>query len=255
MGVAPARRPAGSGRYAGISVIALRGLPQGIAGWMSTRSGGASQGMYTSLNLGDHVGDDADSVAQNRRVVENYVACPLAWLNQVHGTDVIYRSDPTEVPQADAQWTDQKELGLCIGVADCLPVGFARQDASAVAVAHAGWRGLCGGVLENTAQALGGELLACLGPCIGPRAFQVGPEVRDAFCDLDAASGVHFVPDNGKYLADLRGLAKRRLAAIGIPIVSDLDQCTVEQPERWFSYRRQSPGGRMAMVLKVQSPA
>ena len=230
-------------------MIELR-VPAGVRGVMTTREGGISKGPYASFNLGTHVDDDPVKVEFNRARLRSRLGVSLAWMNQVHGNDCVYRSAADNVPTADAQWTDQSEVGLCVGVADCLPVGLIRQDGTAVAVAHAGWRGLASGVIESAAEPLGGEVIAVLGPCIGAQSFQVGPEVRQSFIDADESSADFFKADHGdRFLADLRGLARRRLERLGIAVVQDIDECTVLQSDHWFSHRRESPSGRMAMVL------
>ena len=225
-------------------------LPAGVRGVMTTRAGGISKGQYASNNLGAHVQDDPVKVEFNRARLTARLGVPLAWMNQVHGHQCAYRTAPDNVPTADAQWTDQKNIGLTVGVADCLPVGLAQSDGQAIAVAHAGWRGLAEGVIESALEPLQGDVVAVLGPCIGPGAFQVGPEVREAFVSQNPAWSHFFMPDLGdRFLANLRGLALARLSDLGVQVVQDMDQCTVSDPETWFSYRRESPGGRMAMVL------
>lgn len=225
-------------------------VPRGVRGVMTTREGGISKGMYGSFNLGTHVDDDPVRVEHNRARLAYQLGVELAWMNQVHGTQCAYRTAATLIPTADAQWTEQSEIGLCVGVADCLPVGLVKRDGSAVAVAHAGWRGLAAGVIENAAEPLADQVQAILGPCIGPRAFQVGPEVRQAFVDQHSDWSEFFVADrDDRFLADLRGLARARLHRLGIEVIQDIDECTFSHPERWFSYRREAPGGRMAMVL------
>ena len=149
-------------------------LPAGVRGVMTTRSGGISKGQYASNNLGAHVQDDPVKVEFNRARLTARLGVPLAWMNQVHGHQCAYRTAPDNVPTADAQWTDQKNIGLTVGVADCLPVGLAQSDGQAIAVAHAGWRGLAEGVIESALEPLQGDVVAVLGPCIGPGAFQVG---------------------------------------------------------------------------------
>lgn len=225
-------------------------VANGVRGVMTTREGGISKGEFASFNLGTHVGDDPVKVEFNRARLSARLGVPLLWMNQVHGTECVYRTRSGVLPTADAQWTDQSEVGLCVGVADCLPVGLFALDGSRVAVAHAGWRGLAAGVIENACEPMQGQVGAILGPCIGPAAFEVGPEVRQAFIDQRADWDEFFVPTaQGKFLGDLRGLARARLFDLGIPVVQDIDECTVGQPDRWFSYRRQPPSGRMAMVL------
>lgn len=217
---------------------------------MTTRQGGVSTGQYSALNLGTHVQDDPQHVAKNRQRVQDHVGRPLAFLTQVHGTWVEDRTSPAGAPEADAQVTERSDFALHIGVADCLPVGFAQIDGQKVGAAHAGWRGLLGGVIENTAAHFQRDCVLVLGPCIGPTAFQVGGEVREQFLDTDAALSRFFQPDpEGRFLCDLKGIARHRIARLGIPVVDDIDDCTFTQAERWFSYRRERPGGRMGLVI------
>ncbi|QGG80890.1 peptidoglycan editing factor PgeF [Litorivicinus lipolyticus] len=231
-------------------MIELAGLPDTVRAVMTTRAGGVSVGQWASLNLGTHVDDDPVAVRANRKVVESALQAPVAWLNQVHGVVCVERTCAGEVPTADAQWTTQTNLALAVGVADCLAVGLCSPNGDRVGVAHAGWRGLLGGVIESTAQAMGGPLIAVLGPCIGPAVFQVGPEVREKFCNDNPAAASAFRADTGdRWLCDLRSLARQRLVSLGIRVVDDLNECTYGDPQRWFSYRRQAPGGRMAMLM------
>jgi YfiH family protein len=208
---------------------------------------GASRGPWAWFNLGAQVGDQARAVALNRaRLAERIGARPV-FLNQVHGVDVavLGRDTPDDL-RADAAVTDAVGVACAVRVADCLPVLLADAAGRRVAAAHCGWRGLAGGVLDNALAAfagLGGELLAWLGPCIGPERFEVGPEVRAAFMARDADAADCFAPQpGGKFLADLPALARRRLAAAGVTRVFGNDGgarwCTVQNPERYFSYRR-----------------
>ncbi|ODV09532.1 MAG: hypothetical protein ABT20_10550 [Rubrivivax sp. SCN 70-15] len=215
---------------------------------MSTRAGGVSVGPWASLNLGIAVGDDPAAVAENRRRFAVALGAEPVWQRQVHGTVVLRLGVDDPDHPADAAWTDRPGLACSVQVADCLPVLLAHRDGRAVAAAHAGWRGLAGGVLENTVRALcagigcdAQDLLAWLGPCIGPRRFEVGADVLAAFAD----SPQHFVsrprPDGAaRWLADLPALA-RRVAGGG--------WCTVEDASRFFSFRRDGVTGRMAAAV------
>jgi YfiH family protein len=224
------------------------------------RSGGASQPPWATLNLGAHVGDDPTAVAQNRLRVATALALPSEpqWLAQVHGTDVVEfdsglsREAPTQRPTADAAMTRERGVVLAIQVADCLPVLLVDDAATVVAAAHAGWRGLAAGVLERTVERMalpGGQLQAWLGPCIGPAHFEVGAEVVEAF----AAAGdppQAFVPlADGKWRGDLLHIARHRLAALGVGRVTGGSWCTVADPIRFFSHRRDRQTGRMAALL------
>lgn len=240
--------------------------PPGVGALMSTRLGGVSLAPCNSLNLGAHVGDDAGAVAENRSRWAGSLGAQPVWLNQVHGAQVVRVSgdDVGRAPAtADAAWTDQPALACTVLVADCLPVLFASSDGRAVAAAHAGWRGLAGGVLEATLAALregagveAGAVLAWLGPCIGPRAFEVGADVLQAFGALDG-SDPPFVsrprPDgSARWLADLHGLARARLAAAGVQQTSSGGLCTVDDASRFFSFRRDGRTGRMAASVWIR---
>jgi len=243
--------------------------PANIGTLMTSRNGGLSQGVYAGaegaggMNLGDHVGDAAPVVAQNRAALTALLPGAPRWLRQVHGTRVVDLDalpagpDGAAVPEADAAFTRRPGTVCAILVADCLPVLFADRAGTVVAAAHAGWRGLAGGVLENTIAALGvppQELLAWIGPGIGPDHFEVGQEVADAFVGHDAAAARHFRPGQpGKWWADLPGLARRRLQAAGLAAVSGGHWCTVATPTQFWSYRRDGPCGRMAGLIWLSS--
>jgi YfiH family protein len=224
---------------------------------VTTRRGGCSQGRWKGFNLGDHVGDDTVHVAANRAELQQSLGCEPAWLQQVHGT-VVVQADPRRVLEADAAWTDQPGIACTVMTADCLPVLFCNQSGTRVAAAHAGWRGLLAGVLENTVHAMGGEpesVLAWLGPAIGPQAFEVGPEVREAFIAADPQADEAFVPSlrEGHYLADLYQLASQRLRKCGIGLISGAEHCTVNEPTRFYSYRRDGQTGRFASLIWLNS--
>lgn len=235
-------------------------VPPGVGALMSTRLGGGSRPPFDSLNLGAMVGDDAADVAENRSRWDRALDARPVWLNQVHGAQVVRigANDVGREPAtADAAWTDRPGLACTVLVADCLPVLFASVDGRAVAAAHAGWRGLAGGVLEATLAALregaGVEptaVIAWLGPCIGPRAFEVGADVLQAFDALGHADR-RFVfrpraDGSPRWLADLQALAQTRLVEAGVQQVHASRACTVEDASRFFSFRRDGPTGRMA---------
>ncbi|NKE65012.1 peptidoglycan editing factor PgeF [Ramlibacter sp. RBP-2] len=242
-------------------------LPAGVQAVCTTREGGVSAGPYASLNLGDHVGDAPEAVSANRRIFAAAVQARPVFLQQVHGRGVAHLSSATrDGVQADACVATEAGIACTIMVADCLPVLFATADGKAVAAAHAGWRGLAGsageGVLEAACRALwaaGGagaaDTLAWLGPCIGPQAFEVGAEVKAAFEAADPGCAALFMPyGNGKWLADLPGLARRRLRALGIERIHGNDGgtawCTVADPSRFFSHRRdRGLSGRFAAAI------
>lgn len=230
-------------------------LPAGVGSLITTRNGGVSPAPYHSLNLGDHVGDDAANVAANRTALRDHLPAEPAWLQQVHGTVVVDAASvaPGSVAQADASFSRTPGTVCAIMTADCLPVLLADRTGTVVGAAHAGWRGLCGGVIEATVQAMNApaaNLIAYLGPAIGPDAFEVGGEVRDAFLAHDIHAVEAFTPiGDGKYLADIYQLARQRLAALGITEVYGGDYCTVIDRERFFSYRRDQVTGRMASLI------
>jgi hypothetical protein len=219
------------------------------------RTGGVSAPPFESLNLGGHVGDEPAAVAENRRRVAAALALPREplWLEQVHGARVAEADRPGTPAAADAAVSRQSGRVLAILVADCLPVLFASRDGAVVAAAHAGWRGLAAGVLEATVAAMQVEprgIVAWLGPAIGPRHFEVGEEVRAAFLAHDAGAAEGFVRNaRGRWQCDLLGLARRRLAALGLSEPGAVQLCTYAERERCFSYRRDGRTGRMAALI------
>lgn len=244
--------------------------PASVRAVCTTRRGGVSLPPHDSLNLGDHVGDDPVAVAHNRAMLARAIAVRPVFLQQVHGSGVVQLAATTpDGTQADGCVTTQAGTACTIMVADCLPVLFTDRAGCVVAAAHAGWRGLAGsagqGVLETTAQAFwstlrttgaqaAGQTLAWLGPCIGPQAFEVGAEVRQAFVSQHQAAAALFQPNAaGKWLADLQGLARLRLSALGITEVHGNDGsdawCTVGNPSRFFSHRRDRVSGRFAASI------
>ncbi|MFV3330718.1 peptidoglycan editing factor PgeF [Pseudomonas sp. NY15437] len=227
--------------------------PANVRACVTTRAGGVSAPPFDSFNLGDHVGDKPAAVAENRRRLTEALGCRPAWLSQVHGIDVV-QADPASVATADASWSATPGVACTIMTADCLPALFCDRAGTRVGAAHAGWRGLAGGVLEATVDALGvapAELLVWLGPSIGPQAFEVGPEVREAFLADHAEAERAFVPsaNAGKYMADIYALARIRLAAKGVTAVYGGDFCTFSDTERFYSYRRSSRTGRLASLI------
>ena len=226
--------------------------PARVKACVTTRAGGVSVAPFDSLNLGDHVDDDPEAVTENRRRLTDQFAIRPAWLQQVHGIAVV-EADPTRVATADASWTATPGIACTAMTADCLPVLFCNRAGTRVAAAHAGWRGLANGVLEATLDSLAtpaDEILAWLGPAIGPQAFEVGPEVREAFIAHLPQAVQAFVPSHnaGKFLADIYALARLRLAARGVSAVYGGGLCTVTDP-RFFSYRRSPRTGRFASLV------
>lgn len=229
-------------------------VPAGVRAAVSLRTGGVSTGRYASLNLGDHVGDDPGHVRTNRDRLRAALGLPTEplWLEQVHGTHVA-RFTGKQRPRADSAVALAPGQVCAVMVADCLPVLLADREGTCVAAAHAGWRGLAAGVIERTVEALPvkpSQLVAWLGPAIGPEAFEVGPEVRQAFLSDDPQTTVDFRPGEGdRWLADLYALARRRLARLGIRDVSGGGFCTVSDAGRFFSYRRDGVTGRFAALV------
>jgi hypothetical protein len=226
--------------------------PANVRACVTSRAGGVSLAPFAGLNLGDHVEDDPQAVTENRRLLVERLDCQPAWLKQVHSPDVV-AADPARVLTADASWTATPGTACAVLTADCLPALFCDRAGTRVAAAHAGWRGLAGGVLENTVAALGVapvELLVWLGPAIGPASFEVGPEVREAFVSQHAQAEQAFTASRnaGKFMADIYALARIRLAAIGVDAVYGGGLDTFADP-RFFSYRRAARTGRFASLV------
>ena len=252
--------------------------PAGVRAAFTTRRGGTSPSPWDSLNFGDHVGDISNHVAANRAALKETIASRPVFLKQVHGVGVEQLSAATpDDAVADACVTTQRGLACTIMVADCLPVLLTNTDGTVIAAAHAGWRGLAGvdisgklgekGVLESVFSAFqvsnravaqlnrartAPEIIAWLGPCIGPSAFEVGAEVKAAFDASQPGAGQFFKPAApGKYLADLAALARARLHALGVAHIYGNDGtaawCTVSNPSRFFSHRRDASGGGNAL--------
>ena len=230
--------------------------PRDVCAISTTRNGGVSLGPRASLNLGRSVGDDTEAVAENRRRLARFLPAEPQWIHQTHGTTVATLGAATahgQAPMADAAVTRERGVVCAIMTADCLPVVFADRQGRAVGIAHAGWRGLSLGVLEATIEAMGklgskpDDLIAWLGPAIGPARFEVGADVRDRFCDEDRDAEIAFAPSvPGKWLADLYGLARMRLSRGGVRRVSGGGYCTQTEATRFFSHRRERDNGRMA---------
>jgi polyphenol oxidase len=273
--------------------------PSQVQALMSTRAGGVSLAPWNYLNLGDHVGDSLEAVQTNRQRWAQTLEVEPVFMRQVHGTRVhvlvqasadkahqpsnsmgvqqsnqsIQANEANDVMiiEADACLTAQTQQACTIMVADCLPVLFSSFDGQVVGAAHAGWRGLCEGVLERTLEAMRVQgqslgladsgLMAWLGPCIGPMAFEVGQEVRQAFMEVHPPDGAYFVAQagNSKFLADLPGLARARLQRAGLAPENIYGNdggalwCTVSQPEHYFSHRRDRVSGRMAACIWRQA--
>ncbi|ELY5873432.1 purine nucleoside phosphorylase YfiH [Cronobacter sakazakii] len=230
-------------------------LPSGVAACSSTRHGGVSLPPYDALNLGAHCGDNPEHVEENRRrfyQAANFPSSPV-WLEQVHGNAVLHLDGgPYASKRADASYTRERGTVCAVMTADCLPVLFCEASGTEVAAAHAGWRGLCEGVLEETVacfRAPPATIQAWLGPAIGPQAFEVGPEVREAFIAKDPAAAAAFRPHGEKYFADIYLLARQRLAKMGVTAVYGGERCTHSESHDFFSYRRDRTTGRMASFI------
>ena len=253
--------------------------PANVGALMTTRRGGVSVAPWDSLNLGAHVGDNPAAVLENRMRVRKGARLPSkpVWLEQIHGSSVVEldaantpRTTNAEQlmqsrpPRADAAVTRRAGVVCAIQVADCMPVLFAAADGSVVGAAHAGWRGLASGVLAATIAAMGTppeEIVAWLGPAIGPDNFEVGDEVVAAFADTAHGDqrtqtlAAFARRDNGKWLCDLYALARLRLAAIGVTQISGGNLCTVGDAQRFFSYRRDGQTGRMVALIWLARPS
>ena len=227
--------------------------PSAVRALITTRSGGVSEGRYASLNLGMRTGDDARAIAANRERLRACLPQEPKWLRQVHGARVVEADMLAEIPDADPSIARLPHTVCAVLVADCIPVLLADRSGSAVGIAHAGWRGLAAGVIEKAIERMAlqpQQLLAYLGPGIGPTAFEVGPDVRDAFLERDPQSNSAFAPHvPGKWLADLFCLARLQLSRAGVHAVHGGAWCTHTDARRFFSYRRDRTTGRMAALI------
>ena len=230
-------------------------VPERVRAFVTTREGGVSAGAHASLNLGLRCGDEVDAVLENRRRLAATLPARPVWLRQVHGCGVLIATPAHaggEEQEADASVTTVPGSVCAVLVADCLPVFLADECGDAVGIAHAGWRGLSGGVVEATVAAFRrapARLVAWLGPAIGPRVYEVGDEVRAAFVAHDVEAAGAFTPVRpGHWLADLYALARQRLQRCGVTQIGGGDLCTYSEPERFYSYRRDRLTGRMAAL-------
>jgi purine-nucleoside/S-methyl-5'-thioadenosine phosphorylase / adenosine deaminase len=239
--------------------------PANILALSTTRRGGCSEGVWRGLNLGGHVGDDASSVGKNRQDLSQLLpqGTRLAWLQQVHGTTVVNAAQAMACPEADAAWSTRPEQACVVMTADCLPVLLCNQAGTVVAAVHAGWRGLLDGVIESTVSAMavpGSQLLAWLGPAIGPSSFEVGTQVREAFLGRAQEPGLVaacFTPVShkpGHYLADIYQLARIRLQGLGVDGIYGGHSCTYSDAEKFYSYRRDGETGRQASLICIKPP-
>jgi YfiH family protein len=243
--------------------------PANVKAIQTTRTGGVSNAPYDSLNLGAHVNDDAVAVAKNRQLLSSYLPSEPVWVNQVHGIEVIDAAQSTCLQNADASFTTKPNVVCVTMTADCLPVLLCDKAGTAVSAVHAGWRGLCDGAIEAAVIKLPvekSEILAWLGPAIGPDAFEVGDEVRQQFIQYDKQAEQAFKPHvdhkiNQKWLCNMYLIAQQRLQKLGVTQIyggSDLELydenrrenfCTYTDEARFFSFRRDNVTGRMASLI------
>lgn len=226
--------------------------PPSVRALTTTRRGGYGAGPYAGFNLAAHVGDDPLAVAANRQRLRHRLPAAPSWLRQVHGIRCVDAARAAHNAEADASFSRSPAAACAVMTADCLPVLFCDAAGTVVAAAHAGWRGLAAGVLEATVAAMAvpaPDLMAWLGPAIGPEAFEVGGEVRAVFLADDGAAAAAFRPSGDKWLGDLYALARLRLARLGLTRVFGGGLCTYGDRERFFSYRRDGATGRMATLV------
>lgn len=250
--------------------------PAQVRALTTTRGGGVSRAPFAGFNLADHVGDDPQLVARNRALLVEALELPQAprWLHQVHGRAVLILDGAGSIatpkgkeiqthaavlnrpPEADACVTTQPGQVCAVLTADCLPVLLSDDQGTVVAAVHAGWRGLHSGVIDAAVAAMrcpAKRLHAWLGPAISPAVYEVGAEVRQAFLTFSAEAESAFIQcRSGHYLADLYLLARQRLGALGVSQISGGDHCSLSEPERFYSYRRDGQTGRMASLIWIQ---
>lgn len=238
--------------------------PEAVGTLVTTRSGGVSKKPYASLNLAHHVADKSEHVSQNRQLIAEQIkpkglGYQWQWMEQVHGHQIQAIDSVIETPEIDGMYTSQTGIVCCVLTADCLPILFCNKEGTEVAVAHGGWRGLASGILSNLVNAMKSDnaaLMAWLGPAIGPCHFEVGHEVLAQFQggELGALAEQHFAPqENGKYMADLYGIARSLLAQLGVTQVFGGQFCTYCEEQQFFSYRRENPTGRMLSAIYIKS--
>lgn len=232
--------------------------PACVRAFVTTRQGGVSEGGYASLNLGASSGDDPRRVAENRLIVRQHLPGMPRWMKQVHGIDVVKVDElgTHDVPIADAAVVGESGRVAAVLTADCMPLFLCDGGGGKAGVVHAGWRGMVAGVIENAVRAIGGapsEVIAWMGPTIGPTAFEVGPEVREAFLAADRGADAAFTAHTpGKYMADLYALARMRLARAGVTRIHGGGFCTYNDSGRFFSYRREKASGRMGAFIWLE---
>jgi YfiH family protein len=226
--------------------------PVNVKAMQTTRNGGVSLAPFDTLNLAAHVSDSAMHVAQNRQLLSQHLPSEPVWLNQVHGTHVVVAEKANCMADADASFSKKKHV-VCVSMtADCLPVLLCDDAGTVVTAIHAGWRGLCDGVIEESVKALqvnSANLMAWLGPAIGAQAFEVGSEVRTQFIAKDARAESAFIQHGDQYLGDIYKIARQRLHYLGITRVYGGGFCTYTDVAHFFSFRRDGKTGRMATFI------
>ncbi len=235
-------------------------VPANVVALQTTRLGGVSGAPYASLNLGAHVNDDPIAVAKNRQLLSPYLPNEPVWVNQVHGIEVIDAAQSACLQNADASFTTKPNVVCVTMTADCLPVLLCDKAGTVVAAVHAGWRGLCDGVIEAAVNKLPvehSEILAWLGPAIGPNAFEVGSEVMAQFIAKDAQAASAFQTNGNKWLGDIYQIARQRLNYLGVTQIYggsvNEDFCTYTDATRFYSFRRDDVTGRMASLIWLAS--
>ncbi len=233
--------------------------PRGVRAAITTRQGGYSSAPFNGFNLAGHVGESEATVTNNRALLKDYLQLPTEpiWLRQVHGIGIVDATTAADSPEGDGSYSTQPGLVCAVLTADCLPVLLCNRGGTRVAVVHAGWRGLCTGVIESAVRALQPseeDLLAWLGPAIGPRVFEVGPEVKEAFLAHDPMADTAFTPSPaGRWMANIYELARQRLREMGVRSIYGGGLCTFTNASRFYSYRRDGATGRMASLIWLDS--
>lgn len=241
--------------------------PASVNSAVSLRKGGVSGAPYDQLNVAHHVGDDPNLVEANRLAIKQHLSARgISWMNQVHGTTIVEARDDGyidggHISTADACWTANTDIACAVMTADCLPLLVCDRQGTKIAAIHAGWRGLCAGIISKSITEMRiepAETLVWLGPAIGPAAYQVGREVKDAFAARPNSSGINVEPaftsdGDSHYLCDLYELARIELNSLGVTKIYGGDQCTYSQPDRYYSYRRDGQTGRMVSLIWLSS--
>jgi YfiH family protein len=233
--------------------------PSNVKALQTTRGGGVSTGAFASLNMGAHVGDDPIAVAKNRQLLSSYLPSEPVWVNQVHGVNVIDAANSSCLQNADASFATKSNVVCVTMTADCLPILLCDTKGTVVAAVHAGWRGLCDGVIEAAIakmQVPAKEILVWLGPAIGPKAFEVGADVKVQFAEKDRQAELAFKPHGDKWMCNLYVIAKQRLNHMGVTQIYGAsvneEFCTYTDVDRFYSFRRDNITGRMASMIWLE---